>query len=149
MFCPTVNVGQKLLMSMCMWIHQRDEDMVLEHCLLPCCSLLIRFSSVSTHPSNCLSTCLPLSITTLLYCYTLQAGQTWLADLWPLETFQAKRKLWPFLPVALRVIECHCFNATCHYIIWKEHDGILLLPSFIVSTQLKLWLPRRQKQGNP
>ncbi len=123
--------------------------MAIQYCLLPCCSLLIRFSSVPAHPSNYLSTCLPLSIGTLLYCYSLQAGQTWLADLWPLETFWAKRKPWPFLPVALGVIECHCFNATCHYIIWKEDNGSMLLPSFIASTQLQLGSPRRQKQDNP
>lgn len=67
-----------------------------QHCLLPCCSSLIRPSSLSTHPSNYLSTCLPVSIATLLYCYSLQAAQTWLADLWPLDTFQPERKLWPF-----------------------------------------------------
>ena len=76
----------------------------------PCCSSLIRFSPVSAHPSNYLSTCRPLSIATLLYCYSLQAGQTWHADLWPLETFHAKRKTaTPFLPVVLGVIDRHCF----------------------------------------
>lgn len=113
---------------MWMWLHQRDRD--IKYCLLPCCSLLIRFSTKSAHPSNYLSTCRPLYIATPLYCYSLQGTQTWHADLCPLKTFQAKL----FLPIVFRVIECHCFYGTHHCIVRKEDNGHLFLSGLITPT---------------